>query len=51
MKQLIGKSKVVDVLPLLQIIANENGLKLSNVLQFKQARQLLETRYNTKVIK
>lgn len=45
MKELIGKSKVTDVLPLLKIVAEENGLKLSDAKDFKKARVILENRY------
>jgi hypothetical protein len=45
MKELIGKSKVTDVLPLLKMVADENGLKLNHVEDFKKARIILENRY------
>ena len=45
MKELIGKSKVTSVLPLLKMVAEENGLKLSRAKDFKQARNILENRY------
>lgn len=45
MKDLIGKSKVTAVLPLLTMVANENGLKLNQAKDFKKARLLLEQRY------
>jgi len=45
MKELIGKSKVTSVLPLLKMVADENNLKLSRVKDFKQARIILENRY------
>ena len=45
MKELIGKSKVTNVLPLLKMVANENGLKLSHAKDFKKARTILEGRY------
>lgn len=48
MKEIIGKSKVTTVLPLLKIVAEENGLKLNNHKQFKTARKLLEERYTIK---
>ena len=50
MKELIGKSKVSDVLPLLRIVAEENGLTLNRAKDFKQARTLLENRYTLKRI-
>jgi hypothetical protein len=45
MKELIGKSKVTSVLPLLKMVADENNLKLSRSKDFKQARIILENRY------
>ncbi len=43
MKELIGKSKVTAVLPLLENIAKREGLKLYRSREFKQARNILET--------
>jgi hypothetical protein len=52
MKELIGPSKISDVLPLLQMIANEEGLRLQYAKEFKRARQLLEDRYTiTRLVK
>lgn len=45
MKELIGNSKVTDVLPLLEMVAKENGLKLNRLCDFRRARILLEERY------
>jgi hypothetical protein len=47
---LIGKSKVTDVLPLLENVAKENGLQLNRVTDFKKARRLLIERYTIKHI-
>lgn len=49
MKVLIGKSKVTDVLPLLDMVAKENNLRLNRAKDFKQARTLLENRYVVKI--
>lgn len=45
MKEIIKKSKVTTVLPLLKIVAEENNLKLSRSRDFKKAVSLLENRY------
>lgn len=45
MKDIIKKSKVSAVLPLLKIVAEENALKLSRIKDFKKAVSLLENRY------
>lgn len=45
MKELIGKSKITSVLPLLKMVASENGLKLNRAKDFKKARVILENRY------
>lgn len=45
MNQLIGKSKVTTVLPLLERVAEENSLKLNRANDFKKARVLLSERY------
>lgn len=50
MKELIGKSKVTSVLPLLKIVAEENNLKLSRSKDFKQAVVILENRYKVNKI-
>lgn len=44
-KKIIGKSKVTNVLPLLQRVADENGLRLNRASEFKKARTILEDRY------
>lgn len=49
-KLLVGKSKVSDCLPLLERIASENGLKLNRAKDFKQARNLLESRYTVRIV-
>ena len=46
MNQIIGKSKVTDVLPLLKIVAEENSLKLNRAVDFKKAREILANRYS-----
>ena len=46
---MIGKSKVTDVLPLLEIVAEENALKLNRASDFKKARKLLSERYKVKI--
>lgn len=43
MKELIGKSKVTAVLPLLENVAKREGLRLNRSRDFKQARHLLES--------
>ena len=45
MKEVLNKSKMSDVLPLLKIVAEENNLKLNRVKDFKKIRILLENRY------
>lgn len=45
MKDIIGKSKLTTVLPLLKMVAEENKLKLCKNSDFKKAVLLLETRY------
>jgi hypothetical protein len=50
MKELISKSKVTSVLPLLKIVAEENNLKLSRSKEFKQAVTILENRYKVNKI-
>lgn len=45
MKEVLNKSKMSDVLPLLKIVAEENNLKLNCVKDFKKIRILLENRY------
>jgi len=43
MKELIGKSKLTNVLPLMQNIANREGLRLNRAKEFKQVRAILES--------
>ena len=50
MKELIGKSKVTSVLPLLKVVAEENNLKLGRSKDFKQAVIILENRYKVNKI-
>ena len=45
MKEILGKSKVTNALPLLKMVAEENNLKLNRVTDFKKIRILLENRY------
>lgn len=45
MKEIIKKSKLTVVLPLLKIVAEENNLKLNRNKDFKKAVSLLEERY------
>lgn len=45
MKDMVGKSKVTDVLPLLKMVAYENNLKLGYTKDFKKAKIILENRY------
>lgn len=49
MNILIGKSKITDVLPLLNRVAEENSLKLNRAADFKKARQILSMRYKLTV--
>jgi hypothetical protein len=44
-KEILDKSKMGHVLPLLKIVAEENNLKLNRVKDFKKIRILLENRY------
>lgn len=48
-KVLVGKAKVTDTLPLMEMIASEHGLKLNRAKDFKQARTLLESRYTVRI--
>jgi hypothetical protein len=45
MKEIIGKSKLTLVLPLLKIVAEEHNLNLCYSKDFKKARTILEERY------
>lgn len=45
MKELIGKSKVSNALPLMQNIATREGLRLNRVKEFNQVRSILESEY------
>lgn len=45
MKEILGKTKVAIALPLLEIVAKENNLKLNLANDFKKARNILEKRY------
>ena len=49
MDKMIGRSKVTDVLPLLNRVAEENSLKLNRANDFKKARQILSERYKLAV--
>jgi hypothetical protein len=45
MKNILGKIKVTVALPLLEMVAKENNLKLNRANDFKKARNILEKRY------
>ena len=45
MSKSIGNSKLSEMLPHLQLIADRYGLRLNRISEFKLARMLLATRY------
>lgn len=51
MQKLVAASKVTNVLPLLETVAIEHNLKLSNAKDFKKARTILESKYVAKIIR
>ena len=42
----IGKMKITEVLPYLNVIAKEHGLRLNRAKEFKFARMILVNLYN-----
>ena len=45
MEKTIGQSKVTEMLPYLEVIARQHGLKLNRAKEFKLARLLLAILY------